>query len=148
PILPVISRQNSSEAEGFATRLVKKSPQHQNEPTEDYLNIILKESEKLENLIKEFLEFSRLRSGKFSLNLSKTNIKSEILEIIDAFMPQVLQDGIKIQLNFDDDIPSLNVDSAKIRRVLNNLIGNAVKYSDAKSTISISAMLTDINILI
>ncbi|MBF0529016.1 MAG: PAS domain S-box protein [Deltaproteobacteria bacterium] len=139
---PLISIQ------GFATRLLKRLSPSRIEPIDDYLKIILNEAEKLEKLIKEFLDFSRLRSGKFLLALSETDLKSEIIQIIDALIPQFSQEGIKVELNFEDNFPTVSVDSEKIRRVFNNVIENALKHSPAKSTINISAEATNTDILI
>ncbi|MEW6262915.1 MAG: ATP-binding protein [Thermodesulfobacteriota bacterium] len=134
--------------QGFAKRLLKKVSLSQTEQLNDYLEIISREAGKLEGLIKEFLEFSRLRSGQFSLDSSATNLKLVILQIIDTLSPRFSKEEIKIETQFGDDFPILELDSSRMRRVFINLIENALKHSPAKSTITISTLASSSDIII
>ncbi|MBI4772658.1 MAG: PAS domain-containing sensor histidine kinase [Deltaproteobacteria bacterium] len=125
---------------GFAHRLLKR-PQEQQEMRE-YLEIIQRESEKLESLINQFLEISRLQAGKLNLNLSATSLDKELHELYDTYRLLAAEKGLHLELHADEPLPIIEADSAALRRVFTNLLDNAIKYSKETGAISISTYET------
>jgi len=134
--------------EGFALRLQKNSQIHGNEKGGKYLEIIRKESGKLETLVSEFLEISRLQTGKLKLNFTPTSVDKELMELCDAYEVKASQSKIRLELKNQEELSIINADSLQLRRVFSNLLENAIKFTDKTGTITLSTHETDQAILV
>lgn len=133
---------------GFVLRLIKKSKQLDEQKQREYLEIIRRESGKLESLINDFLEFSRLQAGRLKLNLSATSLDKELMELSDAYQLKASQSGLKLQLINEEELPVIVCDSNKVRRVFSNLLDNAIKFSKDKGTITLSTHATPEEVMV
>lgn len=98
---------------------------------EDKLKVIASSSEALLQIINDILDISKLEAGKFDLDLEPTNLKEFSDDIKNFFEFQTKQKGIGFNLNYDDSINEFLLgDQNKIRQILINLIGNAIKFTD------------------
>ena len=96
-----------------------------------YLESLRLSGEHLLRLINDILEFSRIESGIVEVLNAPFNIK-ELLDEVETMGNHLVRDkGIDFSLHFDQ-VPELNRfgDARKIKQVLFNLVGNAVKYTD------------------
>ena len=123
---------------GFVIRLLKKARQIDEEKQKKYLGIIKNESGKLESLVTEFLEFSRLQTGKLKFNLSATSLDKELMELSDFYQLKASESGINLVLENEEALPIIMADTGQLRRVFTNLLDNAIKFSKEKGTITIS----------
>ena len=123
--------------QGFVLRLLAHTTDMAQEKREKYLEIIKREAGRLDHLINDFLEFSRLQAGKLNLNLSTTSLDEELLELFEAYHPRALQSGIKLKLENREDLPLIEADAARLRRVLTNLLDNAFKFTVGEGTVTI-----------
>lgn len=99
-----------------------------------YLDMISQSAKSLLDIINEILDLSKIEAGKLELHLCETNLFDLTSHIIDVFSYQVSQKGIELLLDFGVDIPNrLLLDSLRIRQILVNLIGNAIKFTDRGS---------------
>ncbi len=106
-------------------------------PAQDIIPKISKQLTRLESIIADLLDISKIQAGKLDLYFSKTSLKDilkESIELID-FSDHTIQVD-----NPAEDI-AIVVDHQKITQVLINLLTNAVKYSMPGTTISVTAML-------
>lgn len=133
---PLISIQ------GLAHRLFEKPETMTGKKAGRYLEIIFKEASKLEDLIRDFLEFSRLQAGHLKLNLIPTDIKTELAELVDTFMPRFLQASVYLEFPAQLDLPFIMADAPRLRRVFTNLLDNALSHSPAGSTVRITPTAT------
>jgi signal transduction histidine kinase/DNA-binding response OmpR family regulator len=88
-------------------------------------------SKRLLNLINEIMDLSRLQEGKLKLNESSVNLHNLVRRIFFSF--HSLANIHQLEMDFDFAMSkdlNLNVDVEKFEKVLNNLISNAIKYSD------------------
>ena len=106
--------------QGFALRLLAHTRDMAEERREKYLETIKREAGRLKHLINDFLEFSRLQTGKLNLNLSSTSLDQELLELFEAYHPRASQSGIELQLENSEALPLIEADAARLRRVLTN----------------------------
>jgi len=83
---------------GFLLRLLKKQENISPEKEKRYLTIAKSKAARLEALVNEFLEFSRLQSGNTRLNFDATLLDKELLEMFDAYQLEALQHGIRLEL--------------------------------------------------
>jgi len=132
--------------QGFVLRLLAHITIMPEEKRDSYLEIIRKEAGKLEFLINDFLEFSRLQTGKLSLNLSATSLDQVLLELFEAYQPRASQAGIELKLENREILPAIEADAVHLRRVFTNLLDNALKFTDGKGTVIISTQQTDYDV--
>ena len=124
---------------GFALRLLKKASNIDEEKAIEYLEIIKKESGTLEELTTDFLEYSRLQTGRLKLNISATSLDKELMELYDVYHPRASRSGIKMELQIQEGLSIIEADSRQLRRVFTNLLDNAIKFSNEKSTITVTS---------
>ena len=133
---------------GLVLRVLKKKSNVDEEKQEKYLEIIRKEEGKLESLIDEFLEFSRLQTGALRLNFSTTSLDRELLELVEVYQPRALQNGIHLELELKEALPIIEADTNRLHRVFANILGNALKFSKEKSKVTITTHVTDQDVII
>ncbi len=122
---------------GFSELLLDNSITQ--EQSKEYADIILKESNRLGNLINKFLDISRIEAGKSQVNKMVLDIQFIIKNILELNMYQAEKKGIRVNLSIPDELPPVNVDKGMIEEVVLNLFSNAVKYSPENTQIDISA---------
>jgi len=89
-------------------------------------------------IINDILDFSRLDKGKMTLNLAPFDLRETILEVNSLLEPHASAKGLGIALDYADGAPvKLVGDALRIRQVLINLIGNAIKFTE-RGRISVS----------
>ena len=94
------------------------------------LEIVHNSSIHLENVINDALDISRLENDKFEINKSPFEIRSMIAVVYDIMKFQIDAKGLQFKLNIKDNVPSnIHSDEKRIKQVLFNLIGNAVKFT-------------------
>jgi len=113
---------------GF-TQLMNRSPHI---PTEfqQHLGIISRSGEHLLTLIEDVLEMSRIESGQLILTPSCFDLHRLLLSINDIFILKVAEKGLNLTSEWDATVPRYVCgDQAKLRQILINLLGNAVKFT-------------------
>lgn len=104
----------------------------------NYLNTITSASEALLALVNDILDTSKIESGKMQLLEEPFDLPQCIHEAVVLFLPAATQKGIELVDHLDPQMPKWIVgDAIRLRQVLINLIGNAVKFTE-KGKISIS----------
>jgi signal transduction histidine kinase len=126
---------------GFAHRLLKKAG-GRNEKEERYLEIIESEASKLEAMINDFLEFSRLQTGRLKLDFSATSVDKELYELYEIYAPLASEQGLTLHLDSKEPLPVIQADPKRLRRVFTNLLTNAIKFSREEGAIRISTRET------
>lgn len=94
-------------------------------------------SERMVRLIGDFLNVSRLQTGKFIIDPKKVDLTAMVREEIDSIERMAEQHEVKISFKSPKNIPEIAIDEDKTRQVVMNFIDNAVFYSRPKSTIVI-----------
>ena len=100
-------------------------------------------SERMVNLINDFLNVSRLQTGKFVVDRTEGDIKVVLKEQIDMLRIVARQHDLKIKTTIDKDVPKMNIDVDKIRQVILNFIDNAIYYSKPGTTIQVKLSKQD-----
>jgi two-component system nitrogen regulation sensor histidine kinase NtrY len=95
-------------------------------------NAIVQEVEALKNLVDEFAQFARLPAA----NLTPTSLHAVIDEALSLY--DGLFSGVRIDRRFAPDLPSLKLDAAQMKRVIINLVDNAIEATAKKGTVVIS----------
>ncbi len=113
---------------GFAEILREKH--HQTEQIRNYINGIVDSGKNLLLLINDILDLSKIESGKIEINFTPTDIRNLINEVKQIFAIKLSEKNLKFNIKYTDDVPGiLNIDEIRLRQVLFNLVGNAVKFT-------------------
>ena len=100
---------------------------------------ILKNSDRITNLITDMLDVSKIRSGKIVLNLEEVSVNKMINEIVDNL--RSLADEKKINLKRDlHDLPAIVIDRNLVGRVVINLLDNAIKFTPGEGDITVTTV--------
>ena len=91
-----------------------------------YLDIIHKETTKINQLIQSMLNLSRLESGKVELHRENIDLEDLVTEIIDEYEILLMKKNVKIQMNVIDK--NINADKKQLSIVIHNFINNAIKH--------------------
>ena len=95
-----------------------------------FVDTIKTSGEALLELINDVLDFSKIEAAKLVLHLDKFDLERCIHDVILLFQPAVQTKNIDLDLDFDLFLPTeFTGDSGRIRQILTNLIGNAVKFT-------------------
>ncbi|MBN2599686.1 MAG: PAS domain-containing sensor histidine kinase, partial [Candidatus Thermoplasmatota archaeon] len=129
-------RKSTSTIKGYTEVLLMKSLGPIKEEQQKGLEVILTNTTRLEQLIKDSLDVSRLESGTMKFTPKKTNIARLIKNATGV--TQSVADGkqIRITKEIDEGLPELNIDQERITQVLVNLLQNAIRVSPEGSSIS------------
>lgn len=118
------------------------------EETKKGLSIIIKESERLTQMVEELLDFSRLESGRLKLVPTKIDIKRELSDVVDIYSARAYKEDKEIIYNSTKYIPEIMADQNRIRQVFVNILDNAVKFSEQGKKIFVAIAADDENVCI
>lgn len=113
---------------GFAELLDEKI---EDKKLKSFIKTIRSSGESLLMLINDILDLSKIESGKFEIITKATPIKKLLEESIATFTLQAEQKGLNLELSIDSKIPEvIFIDAFRLKEILTNLIGNALKFTD------------------
>ena len=96
----------------------------------DYALTIHKSATSLLSIIGDILDLSKIESGKLDIALTGCNIVNIVEDVIDLLAPVAYEKNIELLWNLEDGVPRLvESDPVRVRQVLLNLVGNAVKFT-------------------
>ncbi|KJS03251.1 MAG: hypothetical protein VR65_03340 [Desulfobulbaceae bacterium BRH_c16a] len=107
-----------------------------------YLEVIERNGKNLLMLINDVLDLSRVESGREEMRLTCFAMGALAGEVVEMLAPLAREKGIVLENLVEEDLPVITSDADKVRHILQNLIGNAVKFTDAGS-VEISARQVD-----
>lgn len=120
-------------------------PESSNSPLYAMLDIARRSSRRLETLIRSLLDINRLEAGQPITELSQVYINSLVEEVFEIEQPNFEQRRVHFANTLSDDLPPVFVEEDMIRRVLVNLINNALKYSNEDQTVTLTSHLQSEN---
>ena len=125
---------------GF-TKIVRRSRSSQlSERDRHYLDRVQAGSEHLLVLVSDILDLSRIESGTIELHLETIDIAPIVREIILHHDDRVVDRPVVLESELPDSVALATIDAARLRQVLTNLIGNAVKFT-ARGSVQVSVRL-------
>ena len=105
-----------------------------NETQKNTLDIINRSGEHLLNMINDVLEISKIEAGKLELSVQTCDFIQLLQDIADMFRLRALSNQLHFNLQIAADIPRyIAIDCGKLRQVLINLLGNAIKFTERGS---------------
>ena len=114
---------------GFSELL--RGKKYETEKNDYYLDAVSKAAMNLLNLINDILDLSKIEAERMEINEASVDFQSICEEVLKIFTLNAAQKQISVDLDIEPDFPSaLQLDETRIRQILFNLIGNAVKFTD------------------
>jgi signal transduction histidine kinase/CheY-like chemotaxis protein/HAMP domain-containing protein len=104
-----------------------------------YIDVIERNGKLLLALINDILDLSRIEAGREEIRLSRFSIKELVGEVVEMIEPQAQEKDIALLNHIRADFPLITSDLPKCRHVLQNIIGNAVKFT-SQGKVEISAI--------
>ncbi len=112
-----------------------------------YVDITLEKAYRLEQLINEFFEITRFNLQSIVLDKETIPLPFMLMQLADEFYPLLAPRGQKANVNAEEGI-KVYADPDKLARVFNNILKNAIAYSEENSVIDISALKKDTSIIV
>ncbi|MDO8885391.1 response regulator [Candidatus Oleimmundimicrobium sp.] len=100
-----------------------------NDMQKEFLTIVKQNSDRLISMINDFLDISRIESGKMNFDIKPENIKSMIHDVVSTFQRFINEKKMEIEIKVPDKLPNILADHDRIIQVLNNLVSNSIKYT-------------------
>jgi signal transduction histidine kinase/ligand-binding sensor domain-containing protein/DNA-binding response OmpR family regulator len=113
------------------------------EYTRKYINIIKTNSERMQNLIQQLIEFRKVETGHLRLKIELIDIPELVRFVIDHFMDVLEQEKIHVSLIFHPTDILWHTDRDSVEKILFNLISNAVKYTPQNEIIEVQVEAKD-----
>jgi two-component system phosphate regulon sensor histidine kinase PhoR len=105
----------------------------------DFLNIIRANSDRLENLIEDLLNLSKIESGKLDLKIGSCRLDEIADRILSELRKQAKDRGVEIKKDIPVGLPEMMADRAALSQILFNLVDNGIKYSKENGFVEIAA---------
>ena len=96
-----------------------------------YATTIRTSADHLLTVINDVLDFSKVEAGQMTIEVVQFNLRTAMEEVIDLLAPSAHQKGLEISCSMPADFPeNVRGDCGRLRQVLTNLVGNAIKFTD------------------
>jgi signal transduction histidine kinase len=128
---------------GYAEILAQKRTQLNDNEQIKYLNIISSEAKRLNNMVGELFDLSKLEAGQIVLDKEKFNIKELSQDILYNYDLRAKEKNIRLLSEFQENLPLVEADIRWIDRVVQNLLDNAIKYANKDGLIKITIFSED-----
>ncbi|HKI91018.1 MAG TPA: ATP-binding protein [Gaiellaceae bacterium] len=126
----------------YATTLLREDTPIETATRQQFLRIIDEETDKLEHMIDELLDASRLQAGRLPIDRKPVRLGTLVTRVVEKARP-ALADGHDVALQIAGEDPLVDVDELRIEQVLDNLLENASRYSDPGSEIEVALVTED-----
>jgi signal transduction histidine kinase len=130
---------------GYSEMLLEGLAGTLNAEQREYVSTILEKGESLLALIGQILDLARIESGNITLNKELVDPREIVRLGLSDVAPQARKRGLDLKLEVIGEVPPIRVDVDKVRRVITNLLGNAVKFSHEHGRISVLLDITEDN---
>ena len=100
---------------------------------------IMRAAQRAEHLIRDLLDINAIESGQFSIEKSELDSTSTILSAVESQQGLAASSSVILATDLSPELPSIDADEERILEVLENLLGNAVKFTPASGTVTVGA---------
>ena len=140
-------RTPMSSVKGYIQMMLRDTFGSINEEQSKALDVVLRNVERLDRLIEDILDISRLESGTLKFIVQKTVISEMITEVEETMSSNASVKNISLNTDVIDNLPDLIIDQDRIKQVIINLVNNAIKFSPEGSEIRINVNKDDEHVL-
>jgi len=123
----------------FVTILIDGLAGDLNSEQHEYLTIVLRNVKQLRNMISELLEATRVNTNKLAIDPQCVPLGDLVADVLETTLPDAAAKGVNLFADVAINLPLAYADPERVRQIFTNLIGNAVKFTPAKGTITVRA---------
>ena len=113
------------------------------ETIDRYLRATQSEVGRLSRLIDDLFELSQLDAGALTLQLEPGSLRDLLSDTLESLQPRAQDKGLRLAGQVDSDLPPVVMDAARIQRVLDNLVQNAIRHTPPRGVIVLEAQEVD-----
>jgi two-component system sensor histidine kinase/response regulator len=126
---------------GFAELLVRNADEGDERTRRDYADTIRTSARHLLELINNILDLSKIEAGKMEVERTRFSPHQVIAEVVSLLRVRAVEKGIVLNYRWDGDIPeTVAADPHRIRQLLINLVGNAIKFTEQGSVMVVASV--------
>jgi len=108
----------------------------------EFVKIIMNSATALLDIINDILDFSKIEAGRLELDPTPVDLSESFNDVISLLVPKAQSKGLELILNYPSNLPQhFIVDGGRIKQILTNLVGNAIKFTEE------GQVITTVNIL-
>lgn len=122
---------------GFADTILRAGDRLDASQQKRYIGIIKDQADRLTRLVEDLLAVSRLESRKLQLTIRALDLNEAVERVVDNLMQKAQNHQIVSKI--PPGLPAVWADADRLEQILTNLIDNAIKYSPAETTVTVSA---------
>ncbi|HWL85358.1 MAG TPA: ATP-binding protein [Polyangiaceae bacterium] len=104
-----------------------------------FIDMIERNAQRLQSLIEDLLELSRIESKEFRLKRERVDLSGVFNIVVGLFRERAERKQIRLETRMAEPVPNLETDQRALEQILTNLVENAVKYCPAGSSVTLSA---------
>jgi PAS domain S-box-containing protein len=118
---------------GFTDVLLQGLSGPLNEAQQKQLQIVRDSSSHLRSLIEDVLDISRIEAGQIGLEFADVDVSDLVARRVEAFGPEAERKGVELRVDAHAAVPVIRSDRKRVGQVVNNLLSNALKFTDLGS---------------
>lgn len=122
---------------GFLSVLLEEEAGPISEPQRKFLGIAKASASRLNLIISDLLDVSRIESGRLNLEMDECSLFEILATSVEGLMSSAVNKGIKLELNAESNLPVVWGDSSRLQQVVDNLISNAIKFTEKGGQIEV-----------
>ncbi len=107
----------------------------------EYLELVYRGCIQMTNNVNDLLDVTRIETGKYSLEVSPTNLPVVVNHVVKQMQVTAKKKSINLSLSVAENIPVIPLDEGRIEQVISNLIGNAIKFTNQGGAVSVKLEL-------
>jgi signal transduction histidine kinase len=138
PLIPII---------GYLDMIIKGDMGKINPKEKESLAIALRSAQRLQRLVSDILNISKLETGAMKFYIDDVSLTALISNLVESMMPFANEKKIKLTSKIDKNLPLIKGDISRITEVFENLINNAIKFTE-KGEVLIESKIESKNIII
>lgn len=127
---------------GYSTALLSPEAERLTNDQTKAIGKVLKNGKHLLSIINDILDISKIEAGRMSLSVDTDSVRNVVEQSISAIEPMLADKKLHLKKSLQKDVPPLKTDIIKIRQIIINLLGNAVKFTK-KGTINVRVYYRD-----
>jgi PAS domain S-box-containing protein len=114
----------------------------------EFMNMVQRSADQMEILIADLLDFARIQSGTFSVEISAARLSPVLMPAIDRMRALAEAKRQTFEVDIPPGLPSVAIDARRIGQVVSNLVSNAIKFTPPEGAIRVSARQRDRQIVV